>query len=133
MHKIVRNVVALVSSDDTPSGLRAALEHEGYEVPVVYARDLRGATTTFSTFVETYKPEIVVIDLHSPASDAVKDILSFKSVRSAESTAFVLACSDGVTHAKLPEQMGAIDISGDDGTGVVLRAVAAAITKKRAA
>ncbi len=132
MKSASRSVVALVSTDDTPKGLRPALEQAGFEVPQTYAGDLRGAQTALSTFVETYKPDVIVLDSHGPADEAVKDILSLKSLRSARGTPVVFACSCAKTYPSLPENVGVLRLT--DGTvGAVLSAVKDALANRAAA
>ena len=132
MKKTARNVVALVATDDTPKELRGALEEAGYDVPQAYAGDLRGATTALSTFVETYKPDVIVLDLHAPVDDALKDILSLKSLRSARGTGIIFACSDRPTRVKLIKTMGAVTVV-DGSPDSVLAAVKETLDEREAA
>jgi hypothetical protein len=132
MTKSARRVVGLVAAEYTPEILRGALERAGFTVPCASAYDFRGAPTTFATFLETYKPQVVVLDLHPPADLALKDLISFKGLPIAEHVAFVIACSDRRTCSDLPSHAGALPLGVRD-VPRVIEAVREALRAREAA
>ncbi|HZU95759.1 MAG TPA: hypothetical protein VFF73_03555 [Planctomycetota bacterium] len=128
-----RPTIALVSAHDRGTRrLRAALEAAGYDVVFGYAPDFRNQTTAFATFVETWKPDVIVVELTPPADDALKDLLTFKTLRQAEKRKFVLVCSDEEMRTKLPEHVCTVALKSDDPAPVV-KAVVEALADRQAA
>ena len=68
----------------------------------------------------------------APAVDAVKDLISFKSLPSAEGIPFVFVCSEEKTCSELPEHVKAIRLT-DGNVDAVLHAVKEALRARRAA
>src|SRR5580704_10855789 len=127
-----RPPIALVSAHDDAPRVLSALERAGFDVAFGYAPDFRAQTTGFSTFIETYKPSVIIFDLAPPVAEAVKDLLTFKSVAAVEGRTFVFVSSDEETCCGLPENVNAIRLDPDH-PEPVLEAVRQALRDRRAA
>jgi hypothetical protein len=128
MEKAARAAVALVSSHDSSPEIRSALERAGYDVTVSNGDEFRESKTAFSTFVETYKPDVIILDLPPPADDALKDFLAFKSAPSAEGRRFIVACSHEPTRVRLPGAIAALPFAASFRDSIV-RAVRDALRR----